>query len=122
MTLFVQNIAFDCEDAHAIASFWSAVLGLPVNEDGGPGDAVAVIRREGGNLYFERVPEHKTVKNRVHLCLQAGETRDAECERMLALGATMVDDRRLIEGDGGWAVFADPEGNEFCVLGRSATS
>ncbi|GLZ80809.1 glyoxalase [Actinorhabdospora filicis] len=118
----MQNIAFDCDDAYTVGSFWSAVFGLPLMDDDKPGDPVAVIRREGGNLYFERVPEAKTVKNRVHLCLQAGKNRDAECERMLALGATIVDDRRHLKEDGGWCVFADPEGNEFCVLGRAATS
>ena len=55
------------------------------------------------------------MKNRAHMDLRAaaGSTRDAEIERALALGAAMVDDRRV---DLGWAVLADPEGNEFCIL------
>jgi predicted enzyme related to lactoylglutathione lyase len=59
------------------------------------------------------------VKNRMHLCLRpVDRSRDEEVERLLSLGARMVDDRR--EGDTGWAVLADPEGNEFCVLATGA--
>jgi len=120
MALTLQNIAFDCADAYAVASFWSGVLGLPLDEDDHPGDPVASIERPGGpTFYYEVVPEPKSVKNRVHVCLQAGTDRDAEVERVLGLGATVVADRR--NGDGtGWVVFADPEGNEFCLLGRAA--
>ena len=62
------------------------------------------------------------MKNRQHICLRPTDRdRDAEVERVLALGASMVDDRR--DGpDFGWAVLADPEGNEFCILRRDATS
>jgi len=60
------------------------------------------------------------VKNRVHLDLAPTErTRDEEVERLLSLGATMVDDRRLPDGRG-WVVLADPEGNEFCVVRSEA--
>ncbi|KDN87655.1 glyoxalase [Kitasatospora cheerisanensis KCTC 2395] len=74
---------------------------------------------EGGPvLYFNQVPEPKAVKNRVHLCLRPETARDGEVDRLLALGAVLVADRRNADGTG-WAVLADPEGNEFCVL-RSA--
>ena len=69
-------------------------------------------------LLFLKVPEPKAVKNRMHLCLEPQQSRDAEVERVLGLGATMVADRRNPDGTG-WAVLADPEGNELCVL-RSA--
>ncbi len=70
---------------------------------------------EGPLLHFNQVPEPKTIKNRLHLCLRPKTTREEEVERLLNVGATLVDDRR--ESDGaGWAVLADPEGNEFCVL------
>ncbi|GAA2708314.1 hypothetical protein GCM10010429_21380 [Micromonospora olivasterospora] len=73
----------------------------------------------GAAVLFLQVPEGKTVKNRVHLCLEpADRNRDAEVERLLALGATEVADHRRPDGTG-WVVLADPEGNEFCVL-RSA--
>ena len=65
------------------------------------------------------MPESKTVKNRMHMCLvPVDRTRDEEVERLLTLGASVVDDRR--NGDRGWAVLADPEGNEFCVLAPRA--
>jgi predicted enzyme related to lactoylglutathione lyase len=60
--------------------------------------------------------EGKAVKNRVHLDLAppSPEQWDEEFRRILALGATVVDDRRKPDGTG-WVVLADPEGNEFCV-------
>jgi hypothetical protein len=65
-----------------------------------------------------RVPEAKQVKNRVHLDLtpdsSTPQARDAEIERVIALGATLVDDHRRPDGKG-WVVLADPEGNEFCI-------
>ena len=69
-------------------------------------------------IIFARVPEPKTVKKRMHLCIRPTDrTREEEVDRILALGATLVDDRR--DGpDKGWAVLADPERNEFCVLTR----
>lgn len=70
---------------------------------------------EGPLLYFNQVPEPKTVKNRIHLCLRPTTSREEEVERLLTLGATLVTDRRKPDG-AGWAVLADPEGNEFCVL------
>ncbi|MER7348546.1 VOC family protein [Streptomyces aurantiacus] len=81
--------------------------------------SVAVIPLPTGlHLYFENVSEPKTVKNRVHVCLQPDGPRDAEVERLRAAGAVVLADRRKPDGTG-WVVFTDPEGNEFCVL-RSA--
>ena len=70
----------------------------------------------GQQLYFTRVPEPKTVKNRMHLCLQPDIPRDQEVDRLVGLGATVVADRRNPATGGGWVVMGDPEGNEFCVL------
>jgi catechol 2,3-dioxygenase-like lactoylglutathione lyase family enzyme len=113
MTSAIRHTTIDCADACALAGFWSQVLGLPVHEDVQPGDEEALI--EGAGLLFITVPEAKTVKNRVHLDLQPQDrTRDDEVERLLAHGATQVDDRRNPDGTG-WVVLADPEGNEFCV-------
>jgi predicted enzyme related to lactoylglutathione lyase len=115
----VHNIAVDCADPYALALFWSAVTGDPLAPDDQPGDPVASIAMANGvNLYFARVPEPKSGKNRLHLCLRPTEARDGEVTRLLSLGATLLDDRRNPDGTG-WAVMADPEGNEFCVL-RSA--
>lgn len=67
-------------------------------------------------LLFIEVPEGKQVKNRVHLDLEPTDRpRDAEIERVIALGATPLHDLRNEDGTG-WLVLADPEGNEFCIL------
>ncbi|MFG2428871.1 VOC family protein [Streptomyces sp. NPDC048590] len=68
----------------------------------------------GRRLLFQRVPETKTVKNRLHLDVHAAPgQREAETERLVGLGASLL---RLVEEPGGtWQVMLDPEGNEFCV-------
>lgn len=102
MTSVLENVAIDCADAYELARFWSAVTGCPVRPDARPGDhETQVALSEGPVLYFNQVPEPKTVKNRLHLCLGPATSREAEIERLLGLGAVFV---------------ADPEGNEFCVL------
>lgn len=119
MVSVLHNVAIDCTDAYELARFWSEVTGVPLDPDDKPGDEeMQIPLPEGPALYFNQVPEPKTVKNRVHLCLRPESTRDEEVTRLLALGATLVADRRNPDGTG-WAVLADPEGNEFCVL-RSA--
>ncbi|WP_405750672.1 hypothetical protein OHA19_16825 [Streptomyces sp. NBC_00012] len=68
----------------------------------------------GRRLLFQRVPEAKTVKNRLHLDVHAGpERRVAEVERLVGLGARVL--REVAEQGGTWTTLADPEGNEFCV-------
>ena len=85
----------------------------------GPGEEECwLVGPDDREIIFARVPEPKTVKNRMHLCIRPTDlTREEEVDRILALGATLVDDRR--DGpDKGWAVLADPEHNELCVLTR----
>jgi hypothetical protein len=78
----------------------------PYDEDSGTG--------LGRRLLFQRVPEEKTGKNRLHLDLHPGEgRREAEVERLTGLGASVL--REVKEAQGAWVVMADPEGNEFCV-------
>jgi hypothetical protein len=68
----------------------------------------------GRRLLFQRVPEAKTVKNRLHLDLHPGAGRQAgEVERLTELGARVL--REVKEPSGQWVVMADPEGNEFCL-------
>lgn len=112
----IHNITIDCRDPFALAQFWSQVFDRPLDDDDHPGDPeVAVLLGDHlPNLLFERVPEDKSVKNRVHLDLQPDHPRDDEVDRLLALGATWVADHRRSDGTG-WATLADPEGNEFCV-------
>lgn len=114
-----MNISVDCADPYRLAVFWSQVLDLPVDDQNEPGDdEVGIGIGDEQELLFLKVPEPKTVKNRMHLCLRPLIRRDEEVARLLTLGATIADDRRLADGTG-WVVMADPEGNEFCVL-RSA--
>ncbi len=116
----LRNVAFDCADPYALASFWSAVVGAPLHDEDAPGDPEAVVvRPDGPHLFFQRVPEPKRGKNRVHVCLEPDQPRDAEVERLVGLGATVLDDRRNSDGTG-WVVLGDPEGNELCVLRPAA--
>lgn len=120
MVSVVQNVAIDCADAYELARFWSGVTGRPLDPEARPGDReTQVVLAEGPALYFNQVPEAKQVKNRIHLCLRPETSREQEVERLLGIGATFVADHRNPDGSG-WAVLADPEGNEFCVL-RSAS-
>lgn len=116
MISVLQNVAIDCADAYELALFWSKVTGRPLHSEDRPGDdETQVLLAEGPVLHFNQVPEPKTIKNRIHLCLRPETSRDQEVERLLELGATFVADHRNPDGSG-WAVLADPEGNEFCVL------
>ncbi|MGW5419003.1 VOC family protein [Streptomyces sp. NPDC003943] len=115
MTSLVRHVTIDCSDAYALASFWAQVLDGRLADDDNPGDPEATVDSAGACLLFVRVPDKKSVKNRVHLDLQPQDrTRDEEVERVIGLGASLVDDRRRPDGTG-WATMADPEGNEFCI-------
>ena len=118
MTLRVGEIVVDCADHEVVVPFWLAAMGdyqrHEVNEQ-----YAAIAPRERGagrpTILFQKVPEAKVVKNRVHLDLR-GETMAVEVERLVALGATVIAERSLGESTR-WTVMADPEGNEFCVSG-----
>ncbi|WP_216208932.1 VOC family protein [Amycolatopsis aidingensis] len=119
MSAFVQNIAIDCADPYQLAQFWSQVVDRPISDEDSPGDPEASISLGNGvDLVFLQVPEAKAVKNRLHVCLRPQDrTREEEVRRLLDLGATMVADHREPGATCmGWAVLADPAGNEFCVL------
>jgi hypothetical protein len=138
------QIVFDCADPDKLAHFWAEALHYKI-QDPPPGfdsweaflkaqgipetewnSASAVVDPDGGGprIYFQRVPEAKTVKNRVHLDLNVGGPRsappgerrrrvDAEVERLMQLGAGKA---RTVEERGEYFVnLLDPEGNEFDV-------
>ncbi|MFF4006967.1 VOC family protein [Streptomyces sp. NPDC001717] len=116
MVSILQNVAIDCADPYELANFWAKVTGRPLHPEDKPGAReTQVLLAEGPMLYFNQVPEPKKTKNRIHLCLRPETSREQEVERLLGLGATFVTDQRNPDGTG-WAVLADPEGNEFCVL------
>jgi hypothetical protein len=119
MTALPRNITFDCADPYLLVGFWSQVTGYqedPENPNE-PDDPEGYLAGPGDQpgLLFIKVPEAKTVKNRVHLDLvPADGNRDEEVERLLRMGATLVADHRRSDGTG-WVVLADPEGNELCI-------
>jgi Glyoxalase-like domain len=117
------ELAIDCADPHGLARFWCSVLDYEVQDED---DEVVTIGSplapEGRNhlgpvpptLTFARVPEGKTVKNRLHVDLTPTDRdQNDEVRRLLDLGARHID---VGQGDESWVVLADPEGNEFCVL------
>jgi predicted enzyme related to lactoylglutathione lyase len=118
MTSRVRTVTFDTHNPYELAGFWLQVFDVPRPDDDHPGDPAAIVQTDGLTILFEQNPDEKTVKNRVHLDLEPDIPRDEEITRVLALGATLVTDLRNPDGTG-WAVLADPEGNEFCIL-RSA--
>jgi hypothetical protein len=114
-----SNFCIDAADPYAQTMWWGQVLeDFTVDDEWAmnPDDAeCGLTGPDDRYLLFLKVPEPKTVKNRMHLCLRPTDrTRDEEIDRILGLGATLVDDLR--QGDRGWVVLADPEGNEFCIL------
>ena len=136
---------FDCADPAGMAAFWAEALGYQLQDPPGGfeswehaldamgvpperrNDASAVLDPEGvrPRLFFQRVPEGKQVKNRVHLDVRAapgleGDERmaalEAEAERLIAHGATRLGRHEPAAPlSAGHIVMADPEGNEFCL-------
>lgn len=118
MSLRLQAVSVDSTDPRVPAAFWEQALGwrrtYEVDDEivlepaeGSPEDGVSP------DLLFLKVPEGKSVKNRLHLDLRPTD-RDAEVARLEGLGATQVS---VGQGpDVTWVVMADPDGNEFCVL------
>ncbi|MFI6907596.1 VOC family protein [Nonomuraea sp. NPDC050394] len=118
----IHAITIDAANPYELAAWWSEATGLPLGEGDVPGDDEVMLRtKQDPYLLFVKVPEGKTVKNRVHLDVNGteGRTRDQEVERLVGLGATIFDDRRTEDGVG-WVVMRDPEGNEFDVCRSQA--
>jgi predicted enzyme related to lactoylglutathione lyase len=113
MTAFIKYVTFDCADPRRLAAFWSEVTGyLSLSQRDDFAALAAPDERGVRGILFWRVPEPKTAKSRIHIDLASKEP-ETEIQRMVDLGATMVEQR---EGNGAsWTVMLDPEGNEFCI-------
>ncbi len=139
------QITFDCADPAALAGFWAEVIGYRLADPPGDfetwdealdalsvpperrNDASALVDPDGTRprLFFQRVPEPKTAKNRVHLDVRVagaeqGEQRmavlEVEATRLVELGASRLERHDPDPPMGsGHIVMADPEGNEFCL-------
>jgi hypothetical protein len=136
------QVTFDCADPQRVARFWCEVLGyvLPPPPEGfadweefdrslpaehqGEWFACTDPSGAGPRLFFQRVPEGKVVKNRVHLDVRVGtglvgderlSTLEAESSRLVALGAKQVEVLRADGINESCIVMQDIEGNEFCL-------
>jgi predicted enzyme related to lactoylglutathione lyase len=111
-------ILVSAADPERIAAFWAVVLGVAVEDRlGDPPQYVTLGRTEPGapRISFERVPEPKIVKNRLHFDLTVADL-DQACRRVEALGGHRCDDHDFHEHGYSWRRMADPDGNEFCLV------
>jgi len=120
MPVTLHHVVVYAHDLPGLARFWAQALHWTVLSERerevviGPSDNAPV------GMCFMPVTDVKTVKNRVHLDVTTrAEDRDAEIERLVALGARRVDIGQT--GEEAWTVLADPEGNEFCVIRPKTT-
>jgi predicted enzyme related to lactoylglutathione lyase len=113
----VSFLTIDANDPARLAAFWSEVLGTTVDETSDEGRFVFLAAAEGHILSFQRVPEPKSLKNRVHLDLRV-EDLDAATDAVLALDGTW-DGNEWTLPDARWRTLRDPEGNEFDIYVRA---
>jgi predicted enzyme related to lactoylglutathione lyase len=113
VTLRFYEVVIDCADPQALARFWAEATGYALERDFEDWASVVGEGDRQIRIGFQRVPEGKVVKNRVHVDLEAPD-EEAEARRIEALGAT----RRYTSEDpeDPFVVLADPEGNEFCIV------
>ena len=128
------QVSFDAAGPHALGAFWCEVLGYVEQpppsgfatwddaldafgvDRSDPDRAYAIVDPEGvgPRLFFQKVPEAKTAKNRVHLDVRIGDVDlRARADELVALGATLVGE--FDEPGGRWITLLDPEGNELCL-------
>ncbi len=113
MTLTWEQVVVEASDTVELGRWWADALGWVVVEDD-PSEFEIRPTPDGlPGLLFLRSPQAKTTKNRLHLDFRPDD-QEAEVERLVAAGAVRVD---IGQGEASWVVLADPEGNEFCVLG-----
>ncbi len=113
MALAIDCVLIDCVDLDVMTAFWCEALGYE-HIWTGPSGGHLLAAPDGSGLRLGLMPARgeKTAKNRVHLDLRPDD-QQAEVQRLEGLGARRID---IGQVDTTWAVMADPEGNEFCVL------
>ncbi len=131
------QVSFDANDPAALGAFWGLALGyveqppptgfdtweafaeandIPAEDHG---NMYAIIDPQGpGRLLFQKVPEGKSAKNRLHLDVNVGQGQDwstveAHATALVEAGGTLVEERR--DAHSRWIVMTDPEGNELCL-------
>jgi predicted enzyme related to lactoylglutathione lyase len=117
----LEAITIDCADPTALARFWAGLFDTEVdsvNEGDGPIYVDLRATPEVPTLRFQRVPEPKVAKNRVHLDIEVADLEEARA-RVEALGGRRISER-FEEFGYRWIVMADPEGNELCLVTRAA--
>ena len=111
---WIGFVTIDCADPEQLAAWWGDLLGLKVGRRGGP--YVELERPRAGvpkpTLVFQRVPEPKVGKARIHLDIVVADL-EAATRRAVALGASIAED---LASEDPWLVMRDPEGNEFCLI------
>jgi predicted enzyme related to lactoylglutathione lyase len=113
----LDAVTIDCLDPDALASFWNAVFGSDVDtRDGEPLQYVDLLPAAGApRLRFQRVPEQKSVKDRLHLDVAVDDLQEA-VDRLESIGAKRDPEGAFAEYAYAWQVMRDPEGNEFCLV------
>ncbi|MFI6358776.1 VOC family protein [Streptomyces sp. NPDC050743] len=109
-----EQVVVDAADPVALGRWWAEALGWVVVNDAADEYEIRPAPDRLPGLLFVPVPEPKRVKNRLHLDFRPDD-QAAEVARLLALGARHAE---IGQGEQPWVVLADPEGNEFCVLGE----
>ncbi len=113
-------MTIDCHDPERLAAFWASVFGTVEAWQGGdPVQYIDLGSSDGSPvLRFQRVPEPKTVKDRIHLDLRVDDIEDAS-SRVIELGGVRQEQDDIREYDVVFRVMLDPEGNEFCLVSEA---
>ncbi|WP_027341174.1 VOC family protein [Hamadaea tsunoensis] len=111
MGLRWNRVVIEAADPARLGRWWAEVLGYPIMHEE-HGELMIGPDLDLPCIYFTPAHADKAGKNRLHLDLSPTD-QEAEVERLLDMGARHID---IGQGDVGWVVLADPEGNEFCVL------
>ncbi len=114
MALEGEQVIVHSTDPAALGQWWADALGWVVVSSSADEFEIRPEPDRTPGLDFVRLNEAKTAKSRLHLDFRPDD-QNAEVTRLLAHGAQRVD---IGQGDRAWVVLADPEGNEFCVLGQ----